>query len=92
MKFPVRTRNITESDERSLTLDILAFGLDKTIYHKIPLSTYLFTEQNLNTSTLSGNAQAHVRLDALFFFFFFYFNEKALPPFKSMYLIEYRKE
>lgn len=53
LKFPVRTRNMTESNESSLTLDIHAFGLDKTIYHKkIPLSTHLFTEQNLNTSTL----------------------------------------
>lgn len=44
---------MTESNESSLTLDIHAFGLDKTIYHKkIPLSTHLFTEQNLNTSTL----------------------------------------
>lgn len=82
----------------SLTLDIHAFGLDKTIYHKIPLSTYLFTEQNLNTSTLSGVAQAHVRWDAfylfiyLFIYLIFYFNEKALPPFKSTYLNEYRKE
>lgn len=59
------------------------------IYHKIPLSTYLFTEQNFNTSTLSVVAQAYVRQDA---FFFLNFNEKALPPFKSMYLNEYRKE
>jgi len=63
-------RNITESNERSLTLDIHAFGLDKTIYHKIPLSTDLFTEQNLNTSTLSGVAQAHVRWDAFNNYFF----------------------
>lgn len=68
LRFPVRMRNITESNERSLTLDIHAFGLDKTIYHKIPLSTYLFTEQNLNTSTLSGFAQACVRRDAFYYY------------------------
>lgn len=70
-KFPGRTRNIGESNERSLTLDIHAFGLDKTIYHKIPLSTYLFTEQNFNTPTLSGFAQAHVRWEAFSIIFFF---------------------
>lgn len=59
------------------------------IYHKIPLSTYLFSEQNFNTSTLSVVAQAYVRQDA---FFFFTSMKKALPPFKSMYLNEYRKE
>lgn len=45
--------------------------LTKTIYHKIPLSTYLFTEQNSNTSTLSGVAQAYVRWDAFYFILFF---------------------
>lgn len=45
-------RNITESNERRMTLEIHAFGLDDMIHHKILVSTYLFTEQNFNTSTL----------------------------------------
>lgn len=45
-----------------MTLEIHAFGLDDTIHHNVLVSTYLFTEQNFNTSTLfPGRRAADVR-------------------------------
>lgn len=92
---------VTElKQKKSLTLDIRALLVltswpEKKIPHYLHICVFFsfsFFKIKLNTTTLSGVTQALRVTGRLIFLLFLLPLQKAMPPFKSVYLNDYRKE